>query len=252
MGYMVVLSKRHWLIGALIALVVYTSVVLAVLWRMPTSAQSTHVVEGGIVINLGSGSARQVQTTTQIEQPVEETEAIEMVKVEQAPKPVPTPELEPEVKLETKPKPKPKLQPESGSKPEPKRPVPVRQANEQQKNGMEKENADATLRSRNPGRQADYVATIQAWLHRHKKYPSRARRRHQEGTALLYFVLDRQGNVLKHELRESTGYRLLDREILRMLKRAQPLPPMPASMPQTTLELLAPIQFKLSPEPESY
>lgn len=95
------------------------------------------------------------------------------------------------------------------------------------------------------GAQADYAAILQAWLERHKEYPRRAQRRRQEGTALLYFVMDREGHVLDYRIEESSGFGLLDREVKRMIERAQPLPRMPEEMQQARLELMVPVQFFL-------
>lgn len=96
-----------------------------------------------------------------------------------------------------------------------------------------------------PGAAADYMALLQAWLEKHKEYPRRAQLRRQEGTALLYFVMDRDGRVITHRLEESSGHRLLDREVEEMIKRAQPLPKMPDHMDQAELELVVPVQFFL-------
>ena len=96
-----------------------------------------------------------------------------------------------------------------------------------------------------PGAEADYMALLQAWLEKHKEYPRRAQLRRQEGTALLYFVMDREGRVITHRLQESSGHRLLDREVEDMIKRAQPLPKMPDDMERAQLELVVPVQFFL-------
>lgn len=96
-----------------------------------------------------------------------------------------------------------------------------------------------------PGETVDYMATLQAWLEKHKEYPRRARLRRQEGTALLYFVMDRDGQVLEHRIERTSGYALLDREVAAMIERAQPLPRMPASMNRPRLELVVPVQFFL-------
>ena len=105
--------------------------------------------------------------------------------------------------------------------------------------------ADASSGGGRPGVTADYAAVLQAWLEKHKEYPRRARRRRQEGAALLYFVMDREGHVLDYRIQESSGFRLLDREVERMIERAQPLPRMPEEMQQARLELVVPVQFFL-------
>lgn len=96
-----------------------------------------------------------------------------------------------------------------------------------------------------PGVSVDYASILQAWLEDHKEYPRRARTRRQEGVVMLYFVMDRAGHVLEYRIDRSSGYDLLDREVEQMIRRAQPLPPLPADMTQARLELVVPVQFQL-------
>lgn len=96
-----------------------------------------------------------------------------------------------------------------------------------------------------PGGAADYMSALRAWLERHKEYPPQARRRRVEGTALLVFVMDRQGKVLSHRIERGAGDPSLDRAVIEMIERAQPLPAMPESFPQARLEVRVPVQFLL-------
>ena len=96
-----------------------------------------------------------------------------------------------------------------------------------------------------PRANADYLALVQAWLEKHKEYPYRARLRREEGIAVLYFVVDRDGRVRDSELRQSTGHALLDREVLAMIERAQPLPRVPGHPNSVPLELIVPVRFRL-------
>ncbi len=96
-----------------------------------------------------------------------------------------------------------------------------------------------------PGADAEYFSTVLAWLEKHKEYPRNAQARRQQGTAVLHFELDRQGHVLSYRIKSSSGHPDLDREVEAMIKRAEPLPPMPADMTQAKLELQVPVQFRL-------
>lgn len=91
----------------------------------------------------------------------------------------------------------------------------------------------------------NYLSIISSQLERNKVYPRAARDRRQQGRARLRFTIDRQGNVLGHELLSSAGYALLDQEVRSLIRRVSPLPPMPADMPQETLELTVSIDFFL-------
>ncbi len=99
--------------------------------------------------------------------------------------------------------------------------------------------ADVSLAMKN------YYSELGSWLAKHKKYPRRARQRKQEGSALLYFVVDRNGRILEHSVAESSGYKLLDKEVSAMLKRAEPLPKIPNLMHQAKLKIMVPIEFSL-------
>jgi protein TonB len=105
--------------------------------------------------------------------------------------------------------------------------------------------ASASSGGGTPGEVADYMARLQAWLERHKEYPRRAKLRRQEGTVVLYFVMNREGRVLEYRLRRSSGHASLDHAVEEMIERAQPLPKMPQEMRQARLELVVPVQFYL-------
>lgn len=97
----------------------------------------------------------------------------------------------------------------------------------------------------NPGEREDYLTRLLNWLERHKEYPRRAQRRREEGTALLFFRLDRYGRVTEFRLEQGSGHALLDAEVRAMIQRAQPLPAMPDFMQQSQLELVVPVNFAL-------
>ena len=104
--------------------------------------------------------------------------------------------------------------------------------------------ADAVAAS--AGARASYVAALQAYLARYKRYPSLARARNQEGVVMLYFAIDRQGALIEARIDRSSGYRQLDQAALDMVNRAAPFSPMPAEMLQSRLELVVPIQYGLN------
>jgi protein TonB len=91
----------------------------------------------------------------------------------------------------------------------------------------------------------NYTSLISAILERNKIYPRAARDRRQQGSVRLRFTIDRKGNVLKHELLNSAGYKLLDDEVKSLIVRVSPLPPMPPEMTQETQEMTVAIEFSL-------
>jgi protein TonB len=104
---------------------------------------------------------------------------------------------------------------------------------------------DATPGGGDPGAAPDYLARLVAWLERHKEYPRTSRLRREEGTVLLRFTIDRGGRLLSWRIERGSGHEPLDREAGAMIRRADPLPAMPAEMPQERLELTVPVQFRL-------
>lgn len=105
--------------------------------------------------------------------------------------------------------------------------------------------ADASSGGGTPGASADYMSYLLAWLQKHKEYPTEARRRRQEGTALLYFEMDRDGRVRNFQLQRSSGHPVLDDEVLALIERAQPLPAPPPEVKGETVKLIVPVQFFL-------
>lgn len=90
---------------------------------------------------------------------------------------------------------------------------------------------------------ASYRATISAILKRHKRYPSRALTRRQEGTVAITFIINKDGRLAGYRITHSSGHRLLDREVEKMLKRAAPFPPFPIDMAQEFIRLSLPVDF---------
>jgi protein TonB len=90
-----------------------------------------------------------------------------------------------------------------------------------------------------------YYAQLAAWLERHKRYPSQARKLRQEGIVRVRFVIDRNGKVISHRIEASSGHTALDRAASELLRRASPMPAIPASMGRSRLEIVVPIAYRL-------
>lgn len=86
---------------------------------------------------------------------------------------------------------------------------------------------------------------ILARLERFKQYPADALAQHQEGTPVLFFVMDRRGHVLSAKIQKSGGFALLDKETLAVVRRAEPFPPPPSEIEGATVSLIVPIEFSV-------
>ncbi len=97
----------------------------------------------------------------------------------------------------------------------------------------------------NPDAEANYYATLLAWLEKNKEYPRRAQLRRMEGVAHLRFTIDESGRVMAHRIERSSGHETLDEAVERMIAKASPLPPIPPSLGKTSLDVVVPVQFYL-------
>jgi periplasmic protein TonB len=91
----------------------------------------------------------------------------------------------------------------------------------------------------------EYEKQLIEWIRKYEKYPVKAFRRRMEGEGRIVVVVDRNGEVLKADMAESTGKRLLDRGSLNTIKRAAPLPKMPDNLAGESYEFSVPIVYKL-------
>ena len=91
----------------------------------------------------------------------------------------------------------------------------------------------------------DYLEKLRRWLARHKKYPEEAHKKKQEGTVLLAFVLARDGTVLEARIERSSGFPLIDQATLDMMRRASPVPPVPATYTGERLAIAMPVRFTI-------
>ena len=96
-----------------------------------------------------------------------------------------------------------------------------------------------------PGVAESYIAVLQAWLARHKRYPAAARRGGVEGTAILSFAIAADGTVTAYALVRSSGSGLLDRAVASLIQSASPVPPIPPALGVDRLEVSVPVSYRL-------
>jgi len=84
---------------------------------------------------------------------------------------------------------------------------------------------------------------VQAHLERRKRYPRRAKILGQQGAPWVKFTISRDGKVLNVALYRASGYDELDKEVVALVYRAEPLPPIPTDIPGEQLTLAVPVEF---------
>lgn len=93
---------------------------------------------------------------------------------------------------------------------------------------------------------APYDSFVRGMIEKEKGYPREARIAGEEGTAMLWFVINRYGTVLGFDIRKRTGSASLDQAIRRMMKRIK-FPPLPDDerRGQDRIEYTIPVGFRL-------
>jgi protein TonB len=85
---------------------------------------------------------------------------------------------------------------------------------------------------------------ILAHLERFRRYPARACAARQQGVTHVRFKMNRAGMLLSSTIVQKSGSFDLDQAALDTLRRAQPLPTIPADRPDV-VELNIPVEFEL-------
>jgi TonB family protein len=81
-----------------------------------------------------------------------------------------------------------------------------------------------------------------AHINRHRRYP--ADRAQQEAHLMLAVVLDRTGRVVSASIARSSGDASFDKEALAMMRRADPVPPLPPLIADEGLSFILPVDFR--------
>lgn len=147
-----------------------------------------------------------------------------------------------------------KVKPEPQPKPE--KPKPIKQARKQSvRPPAPKTSAAPKAEQRAPSAasavgaasaaaaSASYAQRLVAHLQRFKQYPAAARAAGQQGIARVAFTVNRSGGVSGIRLAGSSGHAALDAETLAMVGRAQPLPPFPPEMKESSKPFVLPISY---------
>lgn len=92
---------------------------------------------------------------------------------------------------------------------------------------------------------AKWQSRVLSWLNRHKRYPSSARSRRQEGLVQVAFTVDKGGRVTSSRVSRSSGIPALDQAALEMVRRASPVPAPPPEIASSALRLAVPVDFSL-------
>lgn len=106
--------------------------------------------------------------------------------------------------------------------------------------------APATEVARDPRRLQEYQQRVRNRIEEHREYPLPARRREQEGTATVRFVIDRRGRIVEGpEIEQTTRFQILNEAALAAVRNAAPFPRFDERVGPETITFLVPIVFSI-------
>ena len=92
---------------------------------------------------------------------------------------------------------------------------------------------------------SNYLGKVISRLHRQKRYPSDAKKRGVQGTAVVAFTINPNGSVSGIRLSRSAGSASLDKAVLAMVRRASPFPPIPSGLGRKRIPISVPVRFRV-------
>ena len=95
-------------------------------------------------------------------------------------------------------------------------------------------------------RYVTYARIIKKKIMRHWKYPPKAREYLLEGRLMAVFSLKRNGQMIKIEVLENSGYEVLDDEAVRAIRTAAPFPLFPENITVNRLNIKARFNYRLT------
>lgn len=234
----------RWTGAAAAVLIIHAGIILSYsLYSHPLAPQGDAEVPA-IVIDLAPLT---VAPTIQHQDLAFGPESLPTPPIVEEPKAEAKPDRDPKVEptpldnsLVTLPEPKPQVRPEE----KPKQPPPQQQTAPPKAEHVASVPAVARIGANSSNVLPPvWISQLLAHLNRHKRYPSTARVRHEEGVVTLSFTMDHDGHVLGRNIAKGSGSQILDDEALAMLRRSEPLPALPPNAAGASRSFSVPIRF---------
>ncbi|WP_185266863.1 energy transducer TonB family protein [Halopseudomonas xiamenensis] len=251
----------YWSLAGLFALSLHAAVAAFYLWH-PASppppdipAAAPFVVEMAMFMAAPEDAAKEMppgpEQVESVKAPVTPPDVVEqkLPELPRVERPAEVPIHKPVVAERPRPEPEPEVEPEPEQPPEEYSEVSAPETTAPPSMNVAQVSDQVTAPMQGAFSQQQVIDAQQQWqqilhahLERHKRSPRETRRK---GVSLVSIVIDRQGQVLSVNLKQGSGVNLFDREALATIRRADPLPPLPAEMRGETLALTLPVQFNM-------
>lgn len=92
---------------------------------------------------------------------------------------------------------------------------------------------------------ANYKAQLRRLIEQHKRYPSRAKRRGDEGVVVIAFTVSASGQVTNVRVKTSSGSRALDSAAMNTVQKVSGRLPFSSEMSQRQLSFNVPLTYRL-------
>ncbi len=89
----------------------------------------------------------------------------------------------------------------------------------------------------------DWQVKIVKLVAKKQVYPRAAMRKELEGRAKVRINIDREGNIVNHEILSPTGLEVFDNEIPKLIDRINPLPSPPDALSDDQLSFVLPLSW---------
>lgn len=90
-----------------------------------------------------------------------------------------------------------------------------------------------------------YIRQLMQHLQRFKHYPKALKKAHIEGTPVVSFTINQQGEITHTAIKKRSQHQALDQAAINVFLQANPLPAIPASLRRDSLSMSLPIKFNL-------
>jgi TonB family protein len=116
----------------------------------------------------------------------------------------------------------------------------------QDRRALQAEDQDTISLDTRDKRYAPYTRVIKAKIMGEWTYPAEARENLIEGRLLAVFTLARDGHMMGISIAESSGYPILDSEVVRAIRSAAPFPPFPGHIKVSRLNIRASFDYRVT------
>jgi protein TonB len=91
----------------------------------------------------------------------------------------------------------------------------------------------------------NYGSLLSREFAKHKQYPRIAQMRGWQGTTKVELHIDAVGNITSSSVSETSGFEVLDKQALEMVRKASPLPLPPETLRGREFAIIVPVVFRL-------